>query len=60
MCALQIFVIIIIIIIIKEKPGGTVDYDEPLFHPRNQFLLQDANEIEDVLNIVLTTCGSKI
>ena len=33
----------------KEKLDGTVDYAEPLFHPRNQFVLLDLNEIEDRL-----------
>ena len=30
----------------KEKLDGRVDYDEPLFHPRNQFVLFEPNEIE--------------
>ena len=33
----------------KEKPDCTVDYEEPSFHPRNQFVLLDLNEMEDVL-----------
>ena len=35
----------------KEKLDGTIEYAEPSLHPRNQFVLQDANEIEDALNI---------
>ena len=35
----------------REKLDGTVDYAEPRFHPRNQFVLLDLNELEDVLNV---------
>ena len=35
----------------KEKPDGSVDYAEPHLHPRNQFVLQDSNELEDLLNL---------
>ena len=34
----------------KEKLDGTIDYAETSFHPRNQLVLQDANEIEGAIN----------
>ena len=45
------FMITLSIKLYKEKLDGTVDYAEPLFHPRNQFVLLDLNEREDVLNV---------
>ena len=34
----------------KEKPDGSIDYDEPRFHPRNQMVLFEIDDIEDRLN----------
>ena len=45
------FMIYLRIKLYKEKPDGTIDYAEPSFHPRNQLVLQDSNEIEDAINI---------
>ena len=35
----------------KEKPDGSIDYTEPRFHPRNQMVLFEIDNIEDRLNI---------
>ena len=44
------FMIYLRIKLYKEKLDGTVDYVEPLFHPGNQLVLRDSNELEDLLN----------
>ena len=43
------FIITLPIKLYKEKLHGTVDYAVPRFHPRNQLVLFEPNEIEDIL-----------
>ena len=51
------FMITVRITLYKDKLDGTVDYAEPLFYPRNQFVLFDLNEIDDRFNFCANLRG---